>query len=174
MTVEATGPDGAQVSFEEPTAIDDVDGPTDVTCDQSSGDTFPMGETIVTCSAEDLAGNRADESFTITVRDTTAPDVEITQASDRRNGREIADGVMTNMRYIEISFEASDAVGIESTECSLDGQPFTFCSSPVVYDRLDRGTHEFTVRSTDAAGNTGEDQFTWTVNNPAAAAPGRQ
>jgi hypothetical protein len=28
--------------------------------------------------------------------------------------------------------------------------------SPVVYDRLSRGTHEFTVRSTDAAGNTGE------------------
>jgi hypothetical protein len=28
--------------------------------------------------------------------------------------------------------------------------------SPVVYDRLSRGTHEFTGRSTDAAGNTGE------------------
>ena len=31
MTVEATGPDGAQVSFEEePSAIDNVDGPVDV------------------------------------------------------------------------------------------------------------------------------------------------
>jgi hypothetical protein len=30
------------------------------------------------------------------------------------------------------------------------------------------------VRATDAAGNTGEDEFTWTVNNPSAAAPGRQ
>jgi len=28
--------------------------------------------------------------------------------------------------------------------------------SPVVYDRLSRGTHEFTGRSTDAADNTGE------------------
>jgi hypothetical protein len=28
--------------------------------------------------------------------------------------------------------------------------------SPIVYDRLSRGTHEFTVRSIDAAGNTGE------------------
>src|SRR5829696_5812674 len=34
MMVEATGPDGAQVSFEEePSATDDVDGPVDVTCD---------------------------------------------------------------------------------------------------------------------------------------------
>ena len=37
------------------------------------------------------------------------------------------------------------------------------------YDRLSRGTHEFTVRVTDEAGNTGEDEFTWTVNNPSAA-----
>jgi hypothetical protein len=49
------------------------------------------------------------------------------------------------------------------------------CASPVVYDRLSRGTYQFTVRATDAAGNIGEDQFTWTVRDPsAAAAPGRQ
>jgi hypothetical protein len=80
------------------------------------------------------------------------------------------------MRYIEITFEATDAVGVDNIECSLDGQAFTSCTSPVVYDILDRGTHQFTVRATDAAGNTGEDQFTWTVNNPSVAvgAPGRQ
>jgi hypothetical protein len=123
-----------------------------------------------------LTGNRADEkSFTITVQDTTAPDVEVTEASDRRNGRgEIAEGSTTNMRYIAITFQATDAVGIDKTECSLDGQAFSSCTSPVVYDRLSRGAHEITVRATDAAGNTGEDQFTWNVNNPSASAPGRQ
>jgi hypothetical protein len=66
-------------------------------------------------------------------------------------------------------------VGIDNTECSLDGQAFISCTSPVVYDRLSGGTHQFTVRSTDAAGNTGEDQFTLNVNNPSAAtAPGWQ
>jgi hypothetical protein len=44
----------------------------------------------------------------------------------------------------------------------------------VLSDRLSRGTHQVTVRSTDTAGNTGEHQFTWTVNNPSASAPGRQ
>ena len=58
------------------------------------------------------------------------------------------------MRYIEITFQATDAVGIDNTECSLDGQAFTSWTSPVVYEGLSRGTHEFTVRSTDAAGNT--------------------
>jgi dipeptidyl aminopeptidase/acylaminoacyl peptidase len=173
ITEEATSPERATVSFEV-SAQDAEDGPTDVDCDHNSGETFPIGETVVTCSAEDLTGNSAEESFTITVQDTTAPDVEITQASDRRNGRAIDEGSTTNMRYIEITFDATDVVGIDDTECTLDGQPFTSCTSPVVYDRLNRGAHQFTVRVTDAAGNTGEDQFTWTIRDPSAAAPGRQ
>lgn len=44
-----------------------------------------MGETIVTCSAEDLTGNTAQESFIITVQHTTAPDVEITEVVDSRD-----------------------------------------------------------------------------------------
>ena len=47
----------------------------------------------------------------------------------------------TAVPYIRITFEATDVVGIDNTECSLDGQTFTFCTSPVVYDRLSRGTH---------------------------------
>jgi WD40-like Beta Propeller Repeat/HYR domain len=167
ITVEATGPNGALVSFEV-SAEDDVDGPTDVSCDHNSGETFPIGETVVTCTAEDLAGNSAEESFTITVQDTTAPEVEITKAVDKK-GVAIAEGSTTKSHYIQITFEATDAVGVDNTECSLDGQAFASCTSPVVYDHLKKGTHEVTVRATDAAGNTGEDQFTWTVN-PAEAA----
>jgi hypothetical protein len=47
-------------------------------------------------------------------------------------------------------------------------KPFTSCTSPVTYDQLKKGTHTFTVKATDAAGNTGQDQFTWTVS-PAEA-----
>jgi hypothetical protein len=176
ITEEATSPDGAEVSFEV-SAEDDVDGAVDVSCDYNSGGTFPIGETVVTCSAEDAAGNIAEESFTVTVQDTIDPDVEITEAVDRRRNTEIPDGGATPIPYIQITFEATDAVGIDETECSLDGQQtFTPCTSPVVYDRLSRGTHEVTVRATDEAGNAGEDEFTWTVGNnlSAATAPGRQ
>jgi len=48
-------------------------------------------------------------------------------------------------------------------------QAFISCTSPIVNDQLKKGTHHFTVRATDAAGNEGEDQFTWTIN-PAEAA----
>ena len=126
-----------------------------------------MGETVVTCSAEDAAGNRAEESFIITVQDTTSPDVEITGAVDR-SGRQITDSSgRTSIPYIRITFEVTDGVGIDETECSLDGQQtFIPCTSPASYDRLSRGTHEFTVRVTDEAGNTGEDEFTWTIGPP--------
>jgi HYR domain len=68
ITEEATGPDGAQVSFEV-SCEDDVDRVVNVNCNPESGETFPIGETVVTCSAEDSAGNRAEESFTITVEE---------------------------------------------------------------------------------------------------------
>lgn len=120
---------------------------------------------MVTCSAEDAAGNSAEEMFTITVQDTTGPDVEITQVVDRRN-RVLEEGNTTPTPYIRVTFEATDAVAVEKTECNLDGHGFTSCTSPIVYDRLSRGTHEVSVRATDAAGNTGEDEFTWTVGAP--------
>jgi hypothetical protein len=167
MIEEAAGPDGATVSFEV-SAQDAEEGPVDVSCDHNSGETFPLGETVVTCSAQDSAGNSAEESFTITVQDTTAPDVQITKSADKKRVG-IAEDSTTKSHYIQITFEATDSVGIDKTECSLDGQVFTSCTSPVIYDGLKKGTHNFTVRSTDAAGNTGEDQFTWTVN-PAEAA----
>jgi hypothetical protein len=173
ITAEAAAPSGAEVLFEV-SAKDEVDGPVDVECDHNSGDTFPIGDTVVTCS-EDLAGNAAEESFTITGQDTTAPDVEITKAVDKK-GVEIAEGSTTKSHYIQITFQVTDAVGVDKIECRLDRQQaFTPCTSPVVYDGLKKGTHTFTVRSTDAADNTGEDHLTWTVNPPAAlGAPERQ
>jgi hypothetical protein len=83
---------------------------------------------------------------------------------------DIAEGSTRKSHYIKITFEATDAVGIDKTECSLDGQAFTpSCTSPVVYDKVRKGTHEFTVRVWDTGYRHGEDEFTWTVN-PALAA----
>jgi hypothetical protein len=56
-------------------AEDDIDGPVDVTCDHNSGDTFPISETLVTCTAADSAGNRAQEPFLITVKEPPSDDV---------------------------------------------------------------------------------------------------
>jgi PKD repeat protein len=74
-TVQATSPEGAPVSFNELRALEYYDGEINrvpVSCDHESGEIFPIGETVVTCTAigtEVELGQRytTQESFTITV-----------------------------------------------------------------------------------------------------------
>ncbi len=49
------------------TATDAVSGNLALNCDHASGDTFPIGQTVVNCSATDGAGNNVSGSFTINV-----------------------------------------------------------------------------------------------------------
>lgn len=73
--VEATGPSGATVTWAAPTASDDVDGDLPVACDRTSGETFAVGDTTVTCTATDSHGNVGSATFAVRVTDTTPPDV---------------------------------------------------------------------------------------------------
>jgi HYR domain-containing protein/carboxypeptidase family protein len=87
-TINATGPDGATVTFTA-TAHDDVDGALTPTCDPASGALFPIGSTRVTCAATDAAGNTGTATFTVTVTRALAQiAVEITwvQASSLHPG----------------------------------------------------------------------------------------
>lgn len=68
VAADATSPAGAIVSYEA-TAADDVDGPVPVTCAPPSGSPFPIGDTTVECTASDAAGNSAEASFNIHVKD---------------------------------------------------------------------------------------------------------
>lgn len=72
LVVEATSAAGAVVNFTA-TANDAVDGSVPVAYSQDPGTQFPPGTTTVSVSATDASGNTASGSFTVTVRDTTAP-----------------------------------------------------------------------------------------------------
>jgi len=72
IQVEATGPSGAPVTFEV-TATDLVDPSPVVSCSPSSGSTFGIGPTTVTCTATDSAGNIATASFEVTVTERVGP-----------------------------------------------------------------------------------------------------
>jgi hypothetical protein len=52
ITVNATSPSGAAVSYTAPTAVDEETPPA-VICDHASGSTSPIGTTTVTCTATD-------------------------------------------------------------------------------------------------------------------------
>lgn len=67
MTLDATSLDGALVTYKV-TAMDDTDPNPAVNCLPASGSQFPIGETVVTCTATDSTGNiSAPQSFVITV-----------------------------------------------------------------------------------------------------------
>jgi hypothetical protein len=54
-----------------------------------------------------------------------------------------------------------------SAECSVDGGPFSACSSPVTLSALTAGPHSFSVRGTDVAGNLGASMFrSWVTWGP--------
>ena len=64
---EATSNSGAEVHYGSPSASDSVDGSVPVKCDPPSGSTFGLGETTVTCTARDRAGNETTGTFRVTV-----------------------------------------------------------------------------------------------------------
>ncbi|MES2006744.1 MAG: HYR domain-containing protein [Patescibacteria group bacterium] len=65
---------GAVVTYTIPTSTDDIDGSVAVACTPTSGSTFPLGSTVVTCNSHDAAGNNATPS-TFNVIVTLPPDV---------------------------------------------------------------------------------------------------
>lgn len=69
MSVEATSTNAtyATVSYTLPTADDETDGVVAVECTPASGSDFSLGTTTVLCTAEDVAGNSAQETFDIGV-----------------------------------------------------------------------------------------------------------
>ncbi len=66
FTEQASSPDGATVKYPA-SATDAVDGETLVTCSSPSGSFFGTGNTTVTCTSVDKAGNLATGQFVVTV-----------------------------------------------------------------------------------------------------------
>ena len=66
INVQAPGPTGVVVTYSA-SANDIVDGDIPPVCAPTSGSTFPLGKTTVTCTATDTHSNKATGSFDVTV-----------------------------------------------------------------------------------------------------------
>jgi hypothetical protein len=151
ITAEATSASGAVVSYPAPTATDAV-GVTSLIHSPASGSTFPLGTTTVTVTAKDAAGNTSTGSFTVTVKDTTAPALTV-PASQTLEATSAAGAAAT------FSASATDAVGVTSlTYSAASGSTFPL------------GTTTVTVTAKDAAGNTSTGSFTIPVKDTTAPA----
>lgn len=147
ITVEATGPNGAIASYSEPSATDDQDGDVDVSCSPASAAQFALGETTVTCTASDAAGNEASASFKVNVVDSTEPD--LTLPAD-------VTAELTGPAGAAVSYSAPsafDLVGVTSGPSCDHASGSTF---PL-------GQTTVACSAADAAGNEASGSFTVTV-----------
>jgi Tol biopolymer transport system component len=115
ISVDAAGPDGKSVSFGV-SASDLVDGPVPVTCTPASGSMFPIGVTLVDCSASDNAANMARVSFNVSVRG--APDQVAalrTQVAALGLKRLLAAGLDAELR----TAQAALAIGRPALACTI-------------------------------------------------------
>jgi autotransporter-associated beta strand protein len=141
ITIEADGPGGAVVTYTA-TATDAVSGSVPVTLSIPSGSGFVVGTTTVTATATDAAGNIANGSFTVNVRDTTRPQLTL-PASQTLEATGPAGAIAT------FAASADDLVG--------GSLPVTF--SLPSGGTFPLGTTQVTVTATDAAGNTATGTF---------------
>jgi hypothetical protein len=151
-----------------------LDGSSFSTCTspaQFSG--LSDGAHILEVTSLDSSRNRdlSPASFTWTV-DTVPPDTLIDSATDGNNIT-LTDGTDTESTSITFTFSGTDTsieegeeVGINHFECSVDGSPFSTCTSPVQYDNIAAGSHIVEIRTEDNAGNLdpSPSSFTWIVN----------
>ena len=104
----------------------------------------------------DNAGNVVTGTRTITV-DQTDPAVTVT-----------APAPLTNSTASQnVTFTATDNVGVATTQCSVDGASFTACTSPKAAGALAEGSHTVSVRVTDTAGNITTQTITIVVDTTA-------
>ena len=111
--VEATSALGAVVTYPAATATDAV-GVTSLTYSKASGTTFPIGTTTVTVTAKDAAGNPSTKSFTVTVKDSTAPAITATMTAKGGGDDE-------STQFFTIAFSATDLVGVKTLTAVLNG-----------------------------------------------------
>lgn len=148
ITIEATGPLGANVTFAV-SAMDNVDGNVNPTCSNSSGIWYPLGITEVTCSATDLAGNTQTGSFSITVVDTTNPTITIDQ------NVEFIQGTSGNILHISLSDINPYTYSLFQNGTLIDTGTWTNGSNiDWNLDSLTAGYYNFTISVSDLSGNS--------------------
>jgi large repetitive protein len=142
----------------------DAVGVTSSSCAPASGSTFSPGPTLVTCVAEDAAGNDANDSFVVTVRDTTAPAASIV-VDDTFEATGPSGATVT------YTVDATDVDGIDSVVCTpLSGSVFPIGSTAIDCTITDASSNETRAMATVTVEDTTEPTVTVPTDVVAEAA----
>ena len=139
ITEEATSSAGAKVNYTA-SATDEQDGTLTPDCSPASGSTFGLGTTTVNCSATDSGGLSDSGSFTVTVRDTTAPSLTVP------SGPVVVEATGPNGAQANFASQVS-------AQDDVDANPQVNCT-PASGTIFELGTTQVSCTAKDAANNT--------------------
>ena len=109
------------------------------------------GNYTVRWRATDAVGNTTTGAVDMTLDTAPPPAPQIIQAPSNPSGS-------------SVQFDFSDAEAGTGAQCQLDSGAWVTCTAPANYAGLAGGSHTFSVRATDAAGNISAPvSYTWTV-----------
>ena len=88
-------------------------------------------------------------------------------------GTSISSGPSASTTSTSASFAFASTQSGSTFQCKLDAGAYAACTSPKAYSGLSVGSHTFSVRATDPAGNTDAtpDSRTWAITAPDTTAP---
>jgi len=139
VTAEATGPDGAIVTYSVEVESE-VDPNLQAQCTPASGSLFPLGSTTVHCTATDSNGTGTLD-FVVLVTDTTPPELTV------------PDDITTTNPVVSFTATATD---------NIDG-PLTPVCTPASGSTFEVGTTEVVCVATDSSLNETVKSFFVTV-----------
>ena len=162
ITVEATGPSGAAVTYTDPTATDPAGGTDTVTCTPPSGSTFAIGTTTVGCTATSKADVKATPaSFEVVVTEKTV------------TGPPVFSGVPANITTPATSPSGAVVTYTDPTATDPAGGTDTVTCTPPSGSTFKIGTTTVTCSATSKGGVKAVASFKITVTegkvSPAAA-----
>ncbi|MBE0596568.1 MAG: HYR domain-containing protein, partial [Desulfuromonadales bacterium] len=119
IAVEAVTANGAPIVFET-AATDSVDPTPVVACSPASGSTFPLGDSLVTCTAEDASGNIALGLFQVTVTEMkraelTVPGDLVVEATAPLTMIDIGQATVVHSLPVALSNDAPEAFPVGTT-----------------------------------------------------------
>src|SRR5215203_2455540 len=174
IIAEARGPNGANVTFTV-SATDIVDGSVPVSCRAQSSGTFQsgtttanfkLGTTTVNCHATDSSGNTGYGNFTVTVQDTTPPNITVPEDI-------VVEATGPEGAKVNFTVSATDVVDGKATLGSngaliqedQDGRDIEISCNPRSGSTFELGTTTVNCYAEDSSRNRVDGSFSVTVQD---------
>jgi len=161
ITTEAIAASGASVSYPV-SATDEVDGAVAPICSHTSGSTYALGQTSVTCNASDSQGNSVTGSFTVSVVDTTAPQLAL--PANLTVDATLSTGIVVD--YLVSAIDSVDQ-SVDVICTPLSGSVFSVGDSAVSCQAIDSNGNiasgNFLVSVTIPVATTTSVKLTWSI-----------